>query len=183
MFPAIFLATPFLAHTFEGLTFGYSWERMREAICVGWTRRQWGGDFLHVMGAVILLLGMGLLALGALQNLRWSDRDTQVQEVAIFLNEATPAGVMIETFDSELFLLLNRPFHYPPAQVNVELIRRQWHEGSSSMGYDPLMADPDYVVVGRFGRWLGVYASLVGAGQVRLIKQIGRYEVYERVRG
>ena len=152
-------------------------------MCVGWTRRQCGGDFLHVMGAVILLLGMGLLALGALHNLRWSDRDTQVQEVAIFLNEATPAGAMIETFDSELFLLLNRPFHYPPAQVNVELIRRQWHEGSPSMGYDPLMADPDYVVVGRFGRWLGVYAPLVEAGQVRLIKQIGRYDVYERVRG
>lgn len=183
VFPALFLAAPFLAHTVEGLTLGYSWERMREAMCVGWTRRQCGGDFLHVMGAVILLLGMGLLALGALHNLRWSDRDTQVQEVAIFLNEATPASAMIETFDSELFLLLNRPFHYPPAQVNVELIRRQWHEGSPSMGYDPLMADPDYVVVGRFGRWLGVYAPLVEAGQVRLIKQIGRYDVYERVRG
>ena len=51
-------------------------------------------------------------------------------------------------------------------------------EGSPSMGYDPLMADPDYVVVGRFGRWLGVYAPLVEAGQVRLIKQIGRYDVY-----
>ena len=182
-FPAIFLAAPFLANAFKGLTLGFSWERMREAMCVGWTRRQWGGDFLRVIGVSILLCGMGLLALGALQNLRWSDRESHVQEVATFLNEATPVGAMIETFDSELFLLLNRPFHYPPAQVNVELIRRHWHEGSSSMGYDPLMADPDYVVVGRFGRWLGVYAPLVGAGQVRLIKQIGRYEVYERIRG
>lgn len=183
VFPAVFLAAPFLAHAFYTLTLGYSWGRVRAALRAGWINRQCRGDLRRVMGAVILLFGMGLLALGACYDLRWSARDTHVQEVTTFLNDATPSGALIETFDSELFLFLNRPFHYPPAQVNVELIRRRWHEGSSSLGYDPLMADPDYVVVGRFGRWLGVYAPLVGAGHVRFIKQIGRYEVYERVRG
>lgn len=177
VFPAVFLSAPFLAGLVRELSLGGPVMSRRELVYLS------GPSALRYrLCGLILLMGMGVLALDALNDLRWSDRDTQVTAVAAFLNDATPAGAVVETFDSELFLLLQRPFHYPPAQVNVELIRRQWHGGHSSVAYDPLMADPDYIVVGRFGRWLGVYQSLVEAGQVRLVRHIGRYEVFERIR-
>lgn len=38
------------------------------------------------------------------------------------------------------------------------------------------------LVVGEFGRWAGIYRSVIECGQMRLILQVGRYQVYERVR-
>ena len=52
------------------------------------------------------------------------DADNSVQQAADFLNSQTRAGALIETYDSELFFLLNRPYHYPPDQILVDLIRR-----------------------------------------------------------
>ena len=99
-----------------------------------------------------------------------------------FFNTATPADTLIETFDSELFLLLDRPYHHPPAQLSVALIRRAYLGQDAPAEYDPLTADPDYLVVGPFSRWWGLYEPVIEAGAFRLQHTAGLYEVYERVR-
>ena len=48
--------------------------------------------------------------------------------------------------------------------------------------YDPLAADPDYLVVGRFARENGLYDAAVGSGAFRLLRRDGLYDIYQRVR-
>jgi hypothetical protein len=52
-------------------------------------------------------------------NLRWlsdvwadAQHDAPVQ--AAFLNTQTPPGALIKRYNSELFVLLDRPYHYHP---------------------------------------------------------------------
>ncbi|NOZ06781.1 MAG: hypothetical protein GXP41_10625, partial [Chloroflexi bacterium] len=87
-----------------------------------------------------------------------------------------------ETYDSELFFLLNRRYHYPPDQIHVDLIRRAPRQ-DVPIDYDPLAADPDYLVVGPFSRGWHLYDPVLEAGAFRLIRNYGRYKIYERVRG
>ena len=133
------------------------------------------------LGVVLLVLLSLWMTVQARYAFRGREDGRAVQEVVAFLQVRVPADATIETYESELLFLLNRPYHYPPAQLNVDFIPQMWKQ-ERHLTYDPLVADPDYVVVGEFGRWAGIYKSLVETGQVRLILQVGRYQVYKRVR-
>ena len=103
-------------------------------------------------------------------------------EVAALLNTRTPPGARIETYESELHFLLNRPYHYPPDQVHVDLNRRMLLGEQAPIAYDPLAADPDYLVVGSFAGWNGLYEPVLQSGAFRLTNHVGGYDIYERVR-
>jgi len=102
--------------------------------------------------------------------------------VAAFLNGQTASNALIETYDSELFFLLNRRYHYPPDQIHVELIRRASLHQAVPIEYDPRAADPDYLVVGPYSRQWRLYDPALASGSFRLIAEFPRYQVYERVR-
>ena len=68
----------------------------------------------------------------------------------------------------------------PPPQTLVEVIR-QGQDMKQPVTYDPLEANPDYLVVGEYGRWAGFYKPLITQGRVRLVQTIGRYQIYEPV--
>jgi hypothetical protein len=111
------------------------------------------------------------------------DADTSVQEAADFLNFQIPPGAMIETYDSELFFLLNRPYHYPPDQIHVELIRRTFlYDDDVVIDYDPLVANPDYLVVGPHSKQWRLYNSVLSSGAFRLLRSYARYQIYERIK-
>jgi hypothetical protein len=48
--------------------------------------------------------------------------------------------------------------------------------------YDPLAADPDYLVVGYYGRLWDLYDPAIESGAFRLLQEYGTYRIYERVR-
>ena len=108
--------------------------------------------------------------------------DASALEVVDFLNTRTSSDSIIETYDSELFFLLNRPYHYPPDQIHVELNRRTFLKQHLSIDYDPLAADPDYLVVGPYSKLWKLYDRAVQSGSFRLVQPYGRYDVYQRVR-
>jgi hypothetical protein len=101
--------------------------------------------------------------------------------VTAFLKTHTRPTALIETYDRELFLFLDRPYTYAPPQVLVEIIRHHQQLGLPPQ-YDPLSANPDYLVVGDFSRWAGFYKPLLQQNRIRLVKTIGRYQIYEPVR-
>lgn len=102
--------------------------------------------------------------------------------VAEFLNTATPTDALVETYDSELFFLLDRRYHYPPDPVHVELNRRSFLHQDVPIPYDPLAASPDYLVVGPFSRFWHLYDPVIATGAFRQIKAFPGYKIYERVR-
>jgi hypothetical protein len=103
-------------------------------------------------------------------------------ETAQFLNTETRPDALIETYDAELFFLLQRPYHYPPGSVLVRLNQRTILGQDVRIDYDPLAANPDYLVVGPGSRSLGLYESVLATNAFRLLNSFGPYDIYERVR-
>ncbi len=108
--------------------------------------------------------------------------DRSVMDTLRFLNTQTPANALIETYESELFFLLQRRYHYPPDQVHVDLIRRNSLGHRVNIDYDPVDTNPDYLVVGRQSKFWDFYDPYLETGAFRSIREKGRYEIFERVR-
>jgi len=109
------------------------------------------------------------------------DADNSVLQAAEFLNQTLP-GTLIETYAAELFFFLNKSYHYPPDTLNIQLVRRTFlYEDTTAIDYDPLAADPDYLVVGPHSKQWKLYERVLQTGAFRLVRSYPRYRVYERV--
>ena len=182
LFPATFIGSIFVAAMLYELTNRFN---------ISWTVGNAGSVLRNLrssrqaIGALIVLL---LIAnsfprtLRMLYNSYIVNADASALEVVDFLNTRTLPNSTIETYDSELFFLLERPYHYPPDQIHVELNRRYFLGQDVSIDYDPLAVDPDYLVVGPHSKLWKLYDRAVQNGSFRLVQAYGRYDVYERVR-
>jgi len=66
--------------------------------------------------------------------------------------------------------------------VHVQLNRRSLLDAGTAIDYDPLAADPDYLVVGpSAGEWR-LYENALASGEFRLLSEFPPYAIYERVR-
>ena len=183
IFPATFIGSIFVAAMIYDLTRGY------DVAYVGQQSRAFfKGQVLkkEPIGALLVLV---LLATSiprtamALYKTYILDADTSVQQTAEFLNSQTPPRALIETYDSELFFLLKRDYHYPPDQVHVDLIRRTFlYDDGTIIRYDPLAANPDYLVVGPHSQQWRLYEPVLKGGAFRLLQSYARYQIYERIR-
>ena len=183
VFPATFIGSIFVAAMIYDLTRGYN---------VGYTIQQSGAFFTgrgfnrEALGAlvvaVIVVTSVPRTAM-ALYKAYVLEADASVQQAAEFLNSHTRPDALIETYDSELFFLLNRRYHYPADQLHVELIRRTFlHDDNAVIDYDPLAANPDYLVVGPHSKQWRLYDDALKSGAFRLVRSYRRYVIYERVR-
>jgi 4-amino-4-deoxy-L-arabinose transferase-like glycosyltransferase len=101
-----------------------------------------------------------------------------IVQVAEYLNTQTPQNALIETYESGILFLLRRPYHYPPDEVSVEILYKRANPGLK-LDYDPLPANPDYLVVCRFAREVHLYDPALDTGQFHLIETIGQYDIYQ----
>lgn len=102
--------------------------------------------------------------------------------MARYINTKTPPGSLIETYETMLFFMLDRPFHYPPDQINIDKIRESY-TGEAKVKYDPLEANPDYVLTGPWDDGVfKIYDELLASGKVSLVRQDGGFRLY-RVNG
>jgi hypothetical protein len=182
LFPATFIGSIFVAAWLSDLTGGFDMaatlNRASALFRKGSSRRRAAGPLLAIVVVAVTLP----ITLQTLYGEYIGATDTSAQAVADFLNTQTAPGARIETYESELHFLLNRPYHYPPDQVHVELNRRGLLHQEATIQYDPLAADPDYLVVGRFARGNDLYVPVIAAGAFRLLHHDGLYDTYERVR-
>lgn len=124
-------------------------------------------------------VGMTLIMLGTSYLSRTDD---SVPQTVDYFATDTPTGSVIETTEVELFFLLDRPYHYPPVSIMPDLNRRTFLAQNPVIDYDPLAADPDYLIVGRIGRMWRLYEPIISTGAFRLLRIYGDYEIYARVR-
>lgn len=88
--------------------------------------------------------------------------DDSAQRVAEYLQNTLPAETVIETWEPELGVLSDHRFHYPPNELLDPIVRGYWLNGPT-VSY-PLPADPpEYLIVGPFGHYSGVYGLWVAA--------------------
>jgi hypothetical protein len=177
----LFLAAPFTAAFFYDFTGGFDLKFLRRALSNLVRNKLAAGDGGKAAIVVILLCVMGWTASQERYAFRSREDDRDLFAVTHYLNTATSPAALIETYDSELFLFLNRAYTYAPPRILVEVFSHEL-DRTRTVTYDPLAARPDYIVVGDFGRWAGFYKPLIEQNHVRLVKTIGRYQVYEPVR-
>lgn len=197
LFPAAVIGSMFVAVMLHDLTDQFNFRSTVARLSARLKQRRFDGWSVGTFLVVSLLVAMFIL------NLRWvaeqivsvDTQGTAVTEIAGFLNTRTAPGALIETYDSEILPFLNRSYRYPPDQLHVELIRRlqatydlgidasRFYIDELPINYDPLAADPDYLVVGPLNElWRRPYDAVLSTKAFRLLYANSRYQVYERAR-
>lgn len=107
--------------------------------------------------------------------------DRSPQLVAAYLDAHVSTSQVIETWEPELGFLTDHPYHYPPPEWLDRAVRAtERHDPALVGGYRPLtQAQPAYLVVGRFGKFTGIYAPLLSSANVTYLTAIGEYSIYE----
>jgi hypothetical protein len=183
IFPATFIGSIFVAAMIYDLTRGYNVDYTIQQGLAVFRGRGFKKEAVGALLVLVIVVTSVPRTAMALYRTYILDADTSVQQAADFLNSQTRAGALIETYDSELFFLLNRPYHYPPDQTHVELIRRTFlYDDNTVIHYDPLAANPDYLVVGPHSKQWRLYDDVLKTGAFRLLRSFPRYVIYERVR-
>jgi hypothetical protein len=131
---------------------------------------------------VIMILGAVTVVTLDRVHLSVLSPDDSVVELALYINKQTSSNAVIESYDSELFFFLDRPYHFPPDQLHVDLLRRYLLDPYLPVAYDPLTADPDYLVIGPLSAAWRLYDDRIVAGSFKLVRDFPRYRLYERVR-
>lgn len=124
LFPAVFLGSFFLAALLYHMTahlratfHARSNSDTRQQIRAG--RWQRAGGIL----AMLLVIVTSALTILSLSN-TYRHTDYAAQAVAQFLHTHTAEDALIETYDSEIHFLLDRPYHYPPTNWLLNLIAK-----------------------------------------------------------
>jgi hypothetical protein len=183
MFPATFIGSIFVAAMIYDLTnrFDVSFT-IRRSLSVFQNATLNKHNAAPLLVVILIAASVPRTAM-ALYKTYVLEADASVQETATFLNTRTGRDALIETYDSELFFLLNRAYHYPPDQLHVELNRRTFlYDEGTQIDYDPLAADPDYLVIGPHSKQWRLYDQTVSTAKFRLLRSFSRYNIYERMR-
>jgi len=181
IFPAVFCGSIFVAAMLDDWTnhCNFAWTIERAGTVL--RKLQFRAKNLTALAATLLVAMSVGQSLTALYGGYIVDADSSINDTVSFLNTATPPNALIETYETELYFLLDRRYHYPPDQVHVDLIRRNSFGERVKIDYNPLKADPDYLVVGPQSKFWDFYDPYVKSGAFRQIKKNRRYEILERV--
>ena len=107
--------------------------------------------------------------------------NTSAVEVADFFNRQPEKEGLIETYNSEIMFFLDRPYHFPPDQTHIELIKRIFGgDFEQPIDYKPLAYNPEYIIVGGLPADWGIYSSVIPGPAFYLYKTIGIYSIYKR---
>lgn len=108
--------------------------------------------------------------------------DQPLLATSAWIKAHVPADARVETNETELFVSLDQPYHFPPYQEHVVANQRLLLREAVPFTYDPLLADPDYLVTGRQEQAWQLYAPSIEAGHFQLLQEFGVYRIYARVR-
>lgn len=147
-----------------------------------WLKRPaWQPGMRLLMG----LLLAGLIAGGLISQVPTTLKvDDSAQQLAAYLNQNVDRQAIIETWESELGFLTDHRYHYPPPELLDKAVRLKWLGGTGPSLpeiYHPETLNPDYLIVGQFGRWNELYPDQLLATRYRLIVSFGDYSLYKRI--
>lgn len=179
-FPGLTITSLFVARFFYDLTDGFRlhgtvlWKTLRgqqpilPRNMLGWTMLAW----LAVM--ILLLLGQ------TMQNIRSQASHTPMV-MANHLSMHVSPEVLIETSEAEMGFLTDHNYHFPPPFVQLDLLYNLTGRPSTTPEYDFVETQhPDYILVGREGRWKELYpAEMLTVQGYKLVASIGQYELYK----
>ncbi len=106
--------------------------------------------------------------------------DDSAQRFAAYLNATVPETAIIATWEPELGVLTDHRYLYPPQPTLDQAVRHTWL-GGDPVRYDWYAARPEYVVIGGFGSYTGVYNTPELERFYVQEQQIGAYALFRRL--
>jgi hypothetical protein len=176
-FPALVVNTIFM---------GALVARWGTAVFDGMRRRE--RKFPALVGMVLLAMFTILVARGAglaLAPIAQADQ-REPQAFARDVERLVPAGVAIDGWEPEIGFLLDRPIQHPPLGTLDRVVRARWLAPRAGQVAPVDLSGQlreDFLVVGPFARWVGVYNNAIGSPGYRLVARVGEYDLYQRERG
>ena len=106
--------------------------------------------------------------------------DASAQLFAKYIKDNISTEAVIESWEWELDLLtLDHIYHHPTNDwVDRKTAETQFGEISDQQ-YDPLAYDPDFLIVGPFSAWTGIYSKSLSSGCCTHVVTIGDYTLYQ----
>jgi hypothetical protein len=181
LFPTIFLASIFVAVMIRDWTDGFQLIASLRRTAMGLARLQYSQRSLYVVVAVVLAVWSIAQTAGDLRYAVLVAKNDRLHQTVDYINRNIPPGAVIETYDAELFFFLRQPYHYPPDQVHVELIRQKERAETRAIDYDPLEVDPDYLIVGPWCSYYKCYDAVLSGSAFKFVRRFGPYQIFERV--
>jgi hypothetical protein len=182
---SLFVGSIFTAALLHDVTGGFSLAQIGKPFAGLRAGRPRGRAGLTILVMLALLAAVGWAVDATARTLYTAyirEPDTSLLHLTAYLNAELPPDTTIETFESELFFLLEQPYHFPPADVQFQLNRRAFLKEDVAVTYDPLQADPDILVLGPLGKLWKLYDGVIAAPAFQLVRRVGPYEVYARIR-
>lgn len=104
--------------------------------------------------------------------------DDSAQQFAAYLDAHVPETAIIATWEPELGVLTDHRYLYPPQSMLDQAVRHTWL-GGDPVRYNWYAARPEYVVVGGFGGYTGVYRTPELERHYIQVARIGTYALYQ----
>lgn len=163
-FAGLALLAPFAARLLVDL-----WQRVRFSLRL---RSIAAASMALLLGIPLLMRGVDVVNQG----------DHTAQQMAAYLSARVPVEAVIETWEPEIAFLTEHQYHFPSAAI-LDGFSRTKALGEPPPAYDPLDANPDYILVGAFGWWTELYSQEFLSACCREVETIGTYALFEVTSG
>ena len=126
-----------------------------------------------------VVVGLPLLGTGA-KLIRVPPPDAQ--QIAAWLSANLPDDTVIETYEPELGVLSDHRYHYPPPSLLIHAVAHvaRGAPAPASRYNFREAATADYVVVGPFARYVGLYGDDDLDADFSRVHEQGPYAVWKR---
>ena len=104
------------------------------------------------------------------------------EAMASYLDANVPKDVIIETWEPEMGFFSDHLYHFPPNNLLALAVKQVYGNGEPVAGYYNYLQTekPEYLLVGKFSKWVVLYPSEQLSGQYRLVTSIYDYDLYQR---
>lgn len=136
-----------------------------------WTMTAWVW-----LAAVVLLPAAGVAASIVAR------RPNNAGAVAAWLGDHAGVNTVVETWEPELAVFSDQRYHYPPPVLLIKAVAHIWRGGESPAASYAFRdgGAPDYVLVGAFATWVGLYADDDLSADYTPVHREGPYTVWKR---
>jgi dolichyl-phosphate-mannose-protein mannosyltransferase len=178
-FPGLVLGSLFVARLFADLTNGFQlnagalWEALRRGTLAP-------REALNALWLVWLAALVVLPAAQVVKSIVRPDFDAPVA-MAAYMNAHVPKAAVVETWEPEMGFLTDHNYHFPPPQMLNKAIGYIWLDQPFPWkSYQEFVQTelPDYVLLGGFANWVGLYPYDWLRAHYQLETTIGGYALY-----
>lgn len=181
LFTPTFIGAVFISDMLFQLTQGFNIKKTLMCISNGLRQHQISMEAIKaVTGLFIIEYGLLFMFFVVSQSV-YNFGEPSLKEVTDYFRASELVDKTIETYDSELFFLLDQKYHYPPDEAHVVFIRQTLLGEERVSVYDPMVVNADYLIVGWFSRMWDVYEKALEGNQYRLVLSTKIYQVYKNL--